>query len=142
MNKILPVCFGNAKILVKTLKNSKFEPKIFSEIAATLRLNANKDPFENAFTVLGVICSKSKEPICQRPTCENFVKNLTRVKKIAYNFIKNEALEQVFSSEFCEIFKNAFFTGKSSSISTQILYYRFKESANFLYYTRKNLTIA
>ena len=64
MNKILPVCFGNAKILVKTLKNSKFEPKIFSEIAATLRLNANKDPFENAFTVLGVICSKSKQPVC------------------------------------------------------------------------------
>ena len=27
-----------------------------------------------------------------------------------YNFIKKEALAQVFSCEFCEISKNAFFT--------------------------------
>ena len=28
----------------------------------------------------------------------------------AYNFIKKETLAQVFSCEFCEIFKNTFFT--------------------------------
>ena len=28
----------------------------------------------------------------------------------AWNFIKNETLPQVFSSEFCEISKNTFFT--------------------------------
>ena len=32
------------------------------------------------------------------------------LKPQAYNFIKKEALVQVFSSEFCKIFKNTFFT--------------------------------
>ena len=32
------------------------------------------------------------------------------IQKEACNFIKNEILAQVFSCEFCEIFKNTFLT--------------------------------
>ena len=35
---------------------------------------------------------------------------LLMIQKEACNFIKNEILAQVFSCEFCEIFKNTFLT--------------------------------
>ena len=35
---------------------------------------------------------------------------LRKTKLQAYNFIKKEALAQVFFCEFCEVFKNTFFT--------------------------------
>ena len=36
-----------------------------------------------------------------------------------WNFIKNETLAQVFSSEFCEIFMNTFFTGHLWTIACE-----------------------
>ena len=42
---------------------------------------------------------------------EIFIK-ARKLRPEACNFIKKEALAQVFSCEFCEIFKNTFFTEK------------------------------
>ena len=55
-----------------------------------------------------VLCKKKFLEISQNSQ-EN---SCTRVSFLikAYNFIKKETLAQVFSCEFCEIFKNTFFT--------------------------------
>ena len=50
------------------------------------------------------IWQNSRENICTR------VSFLIKFQTSACNFIKKEALTQVFSSEFCEISKNNFFT--------------------------------
>ena len=45
----------------------------------------------------------------QESTCAR-VSFLKKSQALACNFIKKETLAQVFSSEFCEISKNTFFT--------------------------------
>ena len=45
---------------------------------------------------------------------------LVNFQACAYNFIKRETLTQVFSCEFCEIFKNIFFTGHSTTASDNL----------------------
>ena len=51
------------------------------------------------------ISQKSQEKTCTRVIFLNKVAGLQ-----ACNFIKKETVAQVFSCEFCEIFKNTFFT--------------------------------
>ena len=51
------------------------------------------------------ILQNSQENTCTR------VLFLIKLQAEACNFIKKETLAQVFSCEFCEIFKNTFFTG-------------------------------
>ena len=50
------------------------------------------------------ISQNSQENTCAR------VSSLIKFQAEPYNFIKTETLAQVFSFEFCEIFKNTFFT--------------------------------
>ena len=52
------------------------------------------------------ISQNSEENTCAR------VSFLIKLQTLAYNFIEKETLTQVFSCEFCEIFKNTFFTGR------------------------------
>ena len=47
-------------------------------------------------------CSEENSPKSQKNTCVD-------LEVSAYNFIKKEALAQVFSYEFYEMFKNTFF---------------------------------
>ena len=54
--------------------------------------------FQNNFKNLGFVFQKQPPEVFYRNRSE------------ACNFIKKEALAQVFSCEFCEIFKNTFFT--------------------------------
>ena len=54
-------------------------------------------------TLLLKISQNSKENTCSR------VSILIELQAEVYNFIKKETLAQVFSCEFCEIFKNTFF---------------------------------
>ena len=49
------------------------------------------------------ILQNSHENTCAR------VSFLIKLQALAYNFIKKEALAQVFSFEFCEIFKKFYF---------------------------------
>ena len=46
----------------------------------------------------------------QKSICVGVSDLLTVNRPVAYNFIKKENSAQVFSCEFCEFFKNAFFT--------------------------------
>ena len=50
--------------------------------------------------------SSRPELFCKKDVLENFIKF---TGKQACNFIEKETLTQVFSCEFCEIFKNTFF---------------------------------
>ena len=45
----------------------------------------------------------------EKHLCQNLFFNKAAVKCHACNFIKKEPLVQLFSWEFCEIFKNSFF---------------------------------
>ena len=47
---------------------------------------------------------------------------------MACNFIKKEALAQVFSCEFCEIFKNTFFTEDVWTIAS-----KYKQKLPYMY---------
>ena len=59
------------------------------------------------------ILQNSQQQICAR------VSFLIKLQVSASNLIKKEALVQVFSCEFCEIFKNTFFTEYLWSIASE-----------------------
>ena len=92
-------CFSLEAVLQGVAKNNATEKQIYAEIQATLR--------------------HAPEAVTRRMSCEKDVlKNLARdyarasflIKLQALgNFVKREALAQVISYEFCEIFKNTFF---------------------------------
>ena len=50
------------------------------------------------------VWQNSEENTCAR------ISFLKKLQASVYNFIKNETLAQVFSCEFCEIYKNTIFT--------------------------------
>ena len=49
---------------------------------------------------------------------------LNKVVDLACNFIKKESLAQVFSSEFCEIFKNIFFYRTPHVAASKIIVFK------------------
>ena len=60
--------------------------------------------------------SNLQQVFCKKDVFKNFAKFTGKqlcqslfFNKVFYNFIKKERLAQMFSSEFCEIFKNKFF---------------------------------
>ena len=60
---------------------------------------------------------------------------LIKLQALACSFIKKETLSQVFSCEFCEIYKNTFFTGHlwttASEFVTKMLIFRSSRSQMF-----------
>ena len=59
----------------------------------------------------GVLCKKAFLEISQNLQENNFARVSFLIKlQASCNFIKKETLAQVFCCEFCEIFKNTFFT--------------------------------
>ena len=74
------------------------------------------------------------EVFCKTGVLENFKKNHRKIyvpeslfwqscRPEAYNFIKEESLEQMFSCEFFKIFKNTF-SYRMSSMATSVLSWR------------------
>ena len=70
--------------------------------------------------VIGLFTSNRPEVSCKKGVLKNFAKFTWKhlcqslvFNKVseACNFIKKKALAQVFSYEFCEVFKNTFFIG-------------------------------
>ena len=57
------------------------------------------------------------------------------IKVEAYNFIKKEALAQVFSCKFCEISKNTFLTAQHTSGAASIIV---TKTSDFTLYLQKN----
>ena len=58
----------------------------------------------------GVWCKKMFVEIWQNSQENTCARASFLIKLQAYNFIKKETLTQVFSCEFCKIFKNTYFT--------------------------------
>ena len=87
-------------------------------IVITRTVNRNKPPKSHVFNLL----YHQKQPLdvfCKKDVLKNFVqftgKHLyqslffNKVAGVASNFIKKETRSQVFSCEFCEIFKKTYF---------------------------------
>ena len=86
-------------------KNLKFEKaaKIFSNAYVCMPLRSSHQRCSVRKSVLRNFAKFTGKHLCQ-----NLFFN--KVADLACNFIKKENLAQVFSSEFCEISKNTFFT--------------------------------
>ena len=71
-----------------------------------LKVLGNKKAVTQSYSVKNVFLK-----ISQNSQKKNLRQNLffNKVAGATCNFIKKEALSQVFSCEFCEIFKNSFF---------------------------------
>ena len=75
-------------------------------------------------------CSLQKQPpelFCKKGALRNLGKHLcqrldsfNKVARRACNFINKESLAQLFSCEFCEIFKNTFFKEHLLSLASRI----------------------
>ena len=69
----------------------------------------------------GVLRNFAKLP--GKHLCQRLIFNKVAAQAKVFNFIKKESLAQVFSCEFCEISKNAFFIGDLRTTASEFVFH-------------------
>ena len=124
--KILPLLFWDLQIVFAALFKS-ITCNFTSKLNDCTQRKSGKEPPTG--------CRSSRpEMFCKKAVLRNFAKVtgkhlyqrlfLNKVVDLACNFIKKESLAQVFSSEFCEIFKNIFFYRTPHVAASKIIVFK------------------
>ena len=110
------------------------------QISWLLRSQSTIKPLSEAFVrrcsvknMFLEISQKSQENTCAR---DSFFNKVAGQRPVACNFIKKESLAQVFSCEFCEIFKSTFSYRTPLVAASTLLYFAQEINLQIIFHVR------